>query len=155
MKTKQMTLEGTEYHNATCKNCGKPYFRIHGLQKYCSKECREKAIIKQKYKSYYKLRGKYINRQTKCKYCGKQFIKKHNRQQYCSTDCQIKAKQDQTAKSQQKRRKLIREGYLITNENEYVGTGYLSKHRHENEEKEYHAIIKEMTRLRLRPKIYL
>lgn len=140
-------------NNTKCPICHKTFHKTHGLQKYCSKQCRTKAIQQQKHKSYMNLRGQYINRITRCKYCGKQFIKTNNRQTYCTPECKTKAKQDQTAKSQRKRRKQIRDGYLISNENEYIGTGYLSIHRQENFQDEYKAIHKEMTRLRLRPKI--
>lgn len=154
MTTKQYTLDRKKYTNAECKYCGKKYLQTHKLQKYCSSQCREKAVREQKHKSYYNLRGQYINRQTKCKYCGKIFIKTNNRQEYCSLKCKTYAKQDQTAKSQRKRRKQIRDGYLLTNENEYVGTGYLADHPRPNENDEYKAIYKELIRLKLRPKIY-
>ena len=69
---------------------------------------------------------------------------------YCSEDCRIKAHQDQNAAYMQRRRKLINKGVIVSNENKYVGTGFLSQHRQEEEEEEHKAIIKEMKRLKLR-----
>ena len=60
----------------------------------------------------------------KCKYCGKPFEKEHNRQVYCSLDCAHKGTQDNKSKYQRKRRKLIREGELISNETQKLGTVY-------------------------------
>lgn len=64
---------------------------------------------------------------TKCKYCGKRFIKFQNKTLYCSTECKCKSTQDNKAKYQRKRRKHIREGHLISNETEKLGTIHFPK----------------------------
>ena len=87
---------------------------------------------------------------TKCAYCGKEFNRTYNSVKYCCDDCRRKALQDQKAKYQRKRRKWIREGYLISNETKYVGTNFLSEHRRLDEVVEYNMIQKEMMRLHLR-----
>lgn len=53
----------------------------------------------------------------KCKYCGKEFKKMHNREMYCSDKCRYNALREQKATYQRNRRKLIREGILISCEN--------------------------------------
>lgn len=84
-----------------------------------------------------------------CKYCGKPFLKKHNKEMYCSDECRIKAHQDQDAEYRRRRRKLINDGVIISNENKYVGTGFLSHRKQKTEEDEIAAIRKEMKRLKL------
>lgn len=64
---------------------------------------------------------------SKCKYCGKLFIKFQNKTLYCSQECKCKSTQDNKAKYQRKRRKSIREGHLISNETEKLGTTYFPK----------------------------
>lgn len=68
---------------------------------------------------------------------------------YCSDDCRIKAHQDQDARYRRRRRKLINNGEIISNENKYVGTGFLSHRKQEDEEEELAAIRKELKRLKL------
>lgn len=86
----------------------------------------------------------------KCAYCGKGFTKEHNRQVYCSPQCRDYARREQKARYQCKRRKSIRIGELISNENNFVGTNFLSKHRRTDFMKEHSQILKEMKRLGLR-----
>lgn len=64
---------------------------------------------------------------SKCKYCGKLFIKFQNKTLYCSTECKCKSTQDSKAAYQRKRRKQIREGHLISNETEKLGTIHFPK----------------------------
>lgn len=64
---------------------------------------------------------------SKCKYCGKTFIKFQNKTLYCSTECKCRSTQDNKAKYQRKRRKSIREGHLISNETEKLGTIHFPK----------------------------
>lgn len=92
--------------------------------------------------------GEYTN--AKCKYCGKPFFKTHHSIVYCSDTCRTYALREQKAKYQRKRRKLINTGELVSNENKYLGTQFLSGHRQSDFSKEYSAIRKEMRRLRLR-----
>ena len=66
---------------------------------------------------------------SKCKYCGRIFIKFENKTCYCRDACRTWAKKEQKAAYQQKRRKLIKEGVLISNENNRLGTTFLSEHR--------------------------
>jgi len=63
----------------------------------------------------------------KCRYCGKTFIKTENKTMYCSENCKRKTTQDNKAKYQRKRRKSIREGHLISNETQKLGTTYFPK----------------------------
>lgn len=85
-----------------------------------------------------------------CKYCGKPFNKGYKTEKYCSDRCRDNALREQKAEYQRKRRKLINKGVLISHENEYIGTQFLSQHRQKDFEDEHAAIIKEMKRLRLR-----
>lgn len=87
---------------------------------------------------------------SKCAWCGKGFNKKHNRQVYCSPQCRHYARLEQKACYQRKRRKSMRIGELISNENNFVGTNFLSKHRRTDFMKEHSQILKEMKRLGLR-----
>ena len=64
----------------------------------------------------------------KCKYCGKDYIKLQNKTLYCSQDCKNKANQDNKAKYQRKRRKLIKDGELISNETQKLGTTYFPEY---------------------------
>ena len=84
-----------------------------------------------------------------CKYCGKPFLKKYRTEKYCSDECRTKAHQDQDAEYQRKKRRLIHNGEIISNERKYVGTGYLSHRKQEKDEDEHAAIRKEMRRLKL------
>lgn len=83
---------------------------------------------------------------AKCKYCGKRFYKTANKTAYCSDRCRSLALKEQKAKYQRKRRKMIREGVIVSNESEYVGTGFLSQHKQDDDEKERKAIKKELKR---------
>ena len=88
-----------------------------------------------------------------CKWCGKPFLKKHNKEMYCCDECREQARLDQAAKYQRKRRKLIKNGVLVSNEynnKAFLGTQYLSQHRQETDEEEHKAILKEMKRLKLK-----
>lgn len=85
-----------------------------------------------------------------CQYCGKPFLKKYRTEKYCSDECRTFALQEQKAEYQRKRRKQIKEGLLISNENKHLGTNYLSEHCHDDEEREYAAIQKELKRLKLK-----
>ena len=69
---------------------------------------------------------------NKCKWCGKPFLKKYSAEKYCSEECCTLALQDQKAEYQRKRRKQIKEGVLISNENKHIGTNFLSEHCHED-----------------------
>lgn len=88
-----------------------------------------------------------------CKYCGKPFLKKHNKEMYCSDECRKMARLDQAAKYQRKRRLMIKNGDLVSNEynnRTFLGTQYLSQHRKDDDDEEYEAILKEMKRLKLK-----
>lgn len=65
---------------------------------------------------------------SKCKYCGRIFIKFENKTGYCREACRTWAVREQKAKYQQKRRKLINDGELISNELREPGTTFLSQH---------------------------
>lgn len=84
---------------------------------------------------------------SKCKYCGRIFIKFENKTCYCREACRTWAVREQKAKYQQKRRKLINDGELISNENNKLGTSYLSKHRNSNFNKELVSIRREAKRI--------
>ena len=85
---------------------------------------------------------------NKCKWCGKPFKKTHNRQEYCSEECFRYARLEQKAIYQRKRRKLINNGVLISNESQYIGTGFLSEHCQDDFDKEYESIQKELKRIK-------
>lgn len=84
---------------------------------------------------------------SKCKYCGRVFIKFENKTGYCREACRTWAVREQKARYQQKRRKLINDGELISNENNKLGTTYLSNHRHDDFKREYLSIHKEAKRI--------
>lgn len=65
---------------------------------------------------------------SKCKYCGRVFIKFENKTGYCREACRTWAVREQKARYQQKRRKLINDGELISNELREPGTTFLSQH---------------------------
>ena len=90
-----------------------------------------------------------------CKYCGKPYMKTRKHRKYCSHKCYHYARLEQKARYQRKRRKLIREKELISNENNFVGTTYLSQHRRNDFEDEYKALQKELQRISLKPKHYI
>ena len=85
---------------------------------------------------------------NKCKWCGKPFKKTHNRQEYCSEECFRFARLEQKAIYQRKRRKLINNGILVSNESQYIGTGFLSEHCQDDFDKEYESIQKELKRIK-------
>ena len=86
-----------------------------------------------------------------CNYCGKPFIKVHNRSTLCSYQCKVKSTQDNKAKYQRKRRKLINEGKLISNETRQIGTStvLLSKGIKDDFDEEHLVILKEKRRVGL------
>lgn len=84
---------------------------------------------------------------SKCKYCGTTYIKTENKSGFCSDECRRKSIQDSKARYQRKRRKLIRDGVLISNERNYIGTGLLSKHANNDWSKEHKSILKELKRI--------
>lgn len=77
----------------------------------------------------------------KCKYCGEHYIKLQNKTLYCSQYCRDKSTQDNKAKYQRRRRKSIRNGELVTNENKKLGTTYFPEHK-SNWEKEQELVKK-------------
>ena len=91
---------------------------------------------------------------AKCKYCGKPFFKTANKTCYCSDRCRNLAIKEQKAEYQRKRRKLIREGVLISNEkaSNDIGTGFIGEHKQDDFEEEYGVIQRELRRLRIRRK---
>lgn len=82
-----------------------------------------------------------------CKYCGRPFIKTHNRIMYCSSECKCYALKEQKAIYQQKRRLLIKNGELISNENRELGTTFLSAHPKQDFILEEKAIKRELKRI--------
>lgn len=85
-----------------------------------------------------------------CRRCGKPFIKTHNRSTLCSDECKDFNTQDNKAKYQRKRRKLIRDGELITREyDNQIGTSTirLSKGIKPTFEEEHMVILKEKKRV--------
>jgi len=148
--TVQMTLEGHKYYDGTCQYCGKRFNKKYHTEKYCSDNCREKAVREQKLKYNHENRKVDEDIIVKCQYCGKEFVRGYNSQVYCSDDCSKKAFLDQQAEYSRKRRKSIKNGELVTNERVKVGTNYLSSHPREDFDEEQAAIWKEMKRLKLR-----
>lgn len=87
----------------------------------------------------------------KCRRCGRPFIKFHNRSTLCSDKCKDFNTQDSKAKYQRKRRKLINDGVLITNETNQIGTStvLLSKNIKNTWDEEHNVILKEKRRVGL------
>ena len=87
----------------------------------------------------------------KCRRCGKPFIKIENASTLCSSKCKKYNTQDNKAKYQRKRRKLINDGHLISNETNQIGTSTvrLSKHIKEDWDLERNIILQEKRRVGL------
>ncbi len=68
-----------------CEICGAEFYAEHGLQKYCSAICREKAIEKSHVESYERRKARITP--ITCINCGKEFIPGHRSQKYCSYEC--------------------------------------------------------------------
>lgn len=83
----------------------------------------------------------------KCKYCGKSFIKTANRQELCSSLCKHYSLQDAKAAYQRKRRRLIRDGVLISNETKKLGNSHLDQHSVKDFDKEFRCVKYELRRL--------
>lgn len=88
---------------------------------------------------------------SKCRRCGRLFIKFTNRSTLCSDECKTSNNQDNKASYQRKRRKLINDGVLISNETKQVGTStvLLSKHIKPTFEEEHSVILREKRRVGL------
>ena len=89
---------------------------------------------------------------AKCKYCGQPFYRPNKYLKYCSDRCRELALKEQKAEYQRRRRRRIRDGELVANDQykAFLGTQFLSQHRQEDFKDEHEAIIKEMKRLKLR-----
>lgn len=85
----------------------------------------------------------------KCKYCGRLFIKTANRQELCSSLCKHYSLQDAKATYQRKRRRLIRDGVLISNETKKLGNSRLETNPKKDFHHEYRCIQYELKRLGL------
>ena len=87
----------------------------------------------------------------KCRRCGKLFIKFENRSTLCSDKCKNYNTQDNKAKYQRKRRKLINDGFLVSNETKQIGTSTvrLSKSIKSDWEEEHSVILAEKRRVGL------
>lgn len=69
----------------TCKECGKEFVPQYGQSRYCSRECREKAIKKREH-------GQHGEKTTKkCAHCGKEFEPERKDIKYCSEECREEA----------------------------------------------------------------
>ena len=129
-----------------CKHCGKHFKQRHHNQIYCSPECVQQAR-KNNYQRYIKKHHHKI--EAKCEYCGTIFTKNKDHRRYCSTQCAKYARLEHKADYQKHRRKQINNKELISNENEYIGTSFLSKNRRKDFKTEHEKIQKEMRRLKL------
>lgn len=87
----------------------------------------------------------------KCRRCGNLFIKLENRSTLCSLECKNLNTQDAKAKYQRKRRKLINDGVLVSNETNQIGTStvLLSKNIKPTFEEEHLTIQREKRRVGL------
>lgn len=85
----------------------------------------------------------------KCKYCGRLFIKTANRQELCSSLCKHYSLQDAKAVYQRKRRRLIHDGVLISNENKKLGNSRLETKPKTDFNHEHRCIQYELKRLGL------
>lgn len=86
--------------------------------------------------------------QAKCKWCGRTFTKQHNRQEYCSKKCSKEAKKEQNRNNQHKWYHRNKNKPFIHQRNQ-IGTRPIGQHRHEDEQKEYETIRKEIQRIGL------
>lgn len=69
-----------------CVICGKEFIG-NGNGKYCSRECREKGVEKQRVEAYRKTVSE-VGETVKCPVCGKEFKRGIKRRIYCSEKCQ-------------------------------------------------------------------
>lgn len=75
----------SKLENKCCVVCGKEFNPYMGMQKYCSKTCRNVVANTKKREKLKALSS--VGKPTKCKICGHEFIKEYSRQVYCSDEC--------------------------------------------------------------------
>lgn len=91
----------------------------------------------------------FMCKKVKCKWCGKLFIKKHNREMYCSDKHRKYARQEQYRTNSmnyyQKFKNILNE-----KQKHGLGSGLLSKYRHDSFDDEKIAIENELKRLKIK-----
>ena len=75
----------SKLENRNCVVCGKEFNPYMGMQKYCSKTCRNVVANAKKREKLKALSS--VGKPTKCKICGCEFIKEYSVQVYCSDEC--------------------------------------------------------------------
>jgi len=84
----------SKLENRNCVVCGKEFNPYMGIQKYCSKTCRNVVVNAKKREKIKALSS--VGKPTKCKICGCEFIKEYSRHVYCSDECKaVGLKQNQ------------------------------------------------------------
>lgn len=130
------------FYIARCKYCGEHFIKSHNRQAYCSDSCKRRAHEEQKKESY--LKTKMVK---KCPYCGGIFEPTRVNKVYCSEKCKRYARKEQKAEYQYKRRRLIWNHELVSDEVKDLGTGCLREHMKDDFDDEYHAVRKERRRI--------
>lgn len=77
-----------------CVICGREFLG-NGNGKYCSRECRERGIERQRLEAYRK-KASEEGETMKCPVCGKEFKRSIKRRIYCSERCQRESRKKET-----------------------------------------------------------
>lgn len=84
-----------------CLHCGQTFTARHGLEGFCSSECRHKHINKTHFDGYHK---RHKPPQPKpCAICGSLFQPRHDREIYCSDECRQQRRHDYDVKFYQRK----------------------------------------------------
>lgn len=105
---------------------------------------KQKAKKIQGYKQYKKQTKN--TKISKCGWCKQPYIKTQNKQKYCSTQCKTKARQHQSR--MKSHRWYHKNKHRLTEKQRWgLGSGTIGQHRHDDFDKEYTVITKELSRL--------
>jgi len=95
-----------------CRQCGCEFEPTHGLQRYCSRQCRDKHSGRNTYQS---------NTIKVCQVCGKEFVAIKGSEKFCSQNCKQKHRNERS------RAKYIHITYVNTCQE--CGTEFVARRR--------------------------
>lgn len=148
------------YSIKKCSICGKEFVPCSNNQKYCSRECSEKAklqLMKQEYNA-----SKVLKLCKTCVICGKEFKTNYTHQKTCSTDCRKEYQRRYQIQYNSKKRGILKDLQRIQVKERYnplpsgfnqpdktLGASNLSEHMSNDLDKEEVVIKKELKRFGL------